>query len=214
MPISDSIPGPDQFKAALDDHPLEEIPALPGRTNHIEAGVLIPIIWDPTPRVLVTRRSDSLHEHGGEICFPGGRPEPGDADICATAIREAREELGIEDIALLGRLSSMPIYTSDYRIEPFVAQLLSGTLTPNPDEVSRILYIDLAEVVQRKTQPAQPFIWNGEQVLSPVFQVQGEKMYGATAHSFWELVKLMAPLFGTVGPDLVPLSGSGPIPYL
>ena len=94
------------LKNALSVREWEEWPALPGRTNHIRCGVVVPIrVEAGRPVVFAGARSQNLGKHAGEVCFPGGRPEPGDADFWATAQREASEELGITGLIQLGRLS-------------------------------------------------------------------------------------------------------------
>lgn len=178
-------------------------PALPGRTNHLPAGVLVPIIWDPAPTVLVTLRPDHLRSHGGEYCFPGGQPEPEDADIEATARREAHEELGLQSVRILGRLCSMPLYTSDYRLEPFVALVDENELTPDPSEVAAVRRVRLDELVARETHGGIGYEYGEHRGVSPVFKFGDRWLYGATAMTFWELVVLAAPLFGHRPPELV-----------
>lgn len=178
------------------------MPALPGRTNHIRAGVLVGLRLDPEPVCILTLRSRSLRQHGGEICYPGGRPEPGDVDLTQTALREAREELGITRVELLGRLSSIPVYTSDHRLEPVVGLVEDAVLAPDPAEVAAVYEVSLRSILQRRFIRAVPWQWGDRQWLSPVFDIEGERLYGATAHSFLELLRVIAPLVGIPVPCL------------
>ena len=87
------------------------------------ASVLVPLVQrDDGLHVLLTRRTDHLHDHAGQISFPGGRQEPEDADEVATALRETQEEIGLahHHVEVLGRL---PIYTTVTRfvVTPVVA---------------------------------------------------------------------------------------------
>ena len=73
--------------------PPRRWPALPGRTNHLEAGVLVPLVWSDQPTILAILRAADLRRHANEVAFPGGKPEPEDSDIVATALREAGNRL-------------------------------------------------------------------------------------------------------------------------
>lgn len=180
------------------------MPALPGRTNHLKSGVLLPIAWPRPgePHVIATVRAAHLRQHAGEVCFPGGRPDPGDADLEATALREAREELGISEAEVLGALSSVPLYTSDYRMFPFVARVPDAPLVINADEVAEVLELSLASVLAQATIEAIPWRHEGQSGLSPIFRAGEHVMFGATAYAMYELLVVSAPLFGRGVPPL------------
>jgi 8-oxo-dGTP pyrophosphatase MutT (NUDIX family) len=178
------------------------MPALPGRSNHIRAGVLVPLRFEPEPHCLLTLRPRRLRQHGGEICFPGGQPEAQDANLEQTALREAAEELGIDDVRVLGSLSSVPLYTSEYRLEPVVGRVGSELLRPCPQEVERVLELPLLPIFEWAHIPALAWMWGARQWVSPVFEFQGEQMFGATAHVFLELLHVIAPLVGRPVPCL------------
>ena len=198
-----SWPTPEQIRTALAAHPATDVPALPGRRNDLRAGVLVPLVWEPDPVVLLTLRGSHLRRHAGEVSFPGGSPDPLDADLQATALREAHEELGIENAEVLGRLSSMPLYTSEFRLVPFVAAVEGGELKPDPQEVAAVLRVPIRGLLEPPQQPAIPWS-DGEQVhLSPVFMVEDYAVYGGTAHTLWELLQVLAPLFGRAMPMLI-----------
>lgn len=87
-----------------------------------DASVLVPLVQrEDGLKVLLTRRTDHLHDHAGQISFPGGRKDPEDADVIATALRETEEEIGLDrlHIDVVGQL---PVYTtvSHYRVTPIV----------------------------------------------------------------------------------------------
>ncbi|HEV2754421.1 MAG TPA: CoA pyrophosphatase, partial [Actinomycetota bacterium] len=91
-----------------------------GRTD---AAVLVPLFVgdDGEPHLVFTRRRDDLRRHAGEISFPGGRRDEGEA-LVDTALREAHEEVGLppEAVRLLGALPPTPTFVSNYAIYPFV----------------------------------------------------------------------------------------------
>ncbi len=84
----------------------------PQRLDHVtlpEAAVLMPIVERPSPTLLFTRRAGHLTTHSGQVAFPGGKREATDADLYATALREAQEEIALAPQAVqpLGRLSDV-----------------------------------------------------------------------------------------------------------
>jgi 8-oxo-dGTP pyrophosphatase MutT (NUDIX family) len=184
----------DDVRSALRLHRVVDHPALPGRRNHLDAGVLVPLQWrSDGVDVLLTLRTATLSLHAGEVSFPGGRPDPGDDGLEATALREAREELGISDVDVLGPLCSMPVYTSDYRLHPFVAAVHDTTLRPQPTEVAEVLRFDVARWVQPGAIEGIPYTVKGMDGLSPLFRAGARLVFGATAHTLFELLEVLAP---------------------
>jgi 8-oxo-dGTP pyrophosphatase MutT (NUDIX family) len=186
----------DDVRSALRRHLVIHHPALPGRRNHLDAGVMVPLQWGSDGvHVLLTRRASTLSLHAGEVSFPGGRPDPEDADLEATACREAQEELGIAEVDVLGPLSSMPVYTSDYRLHPFVAAVHDETIEPQPSEVAEVLRLDVAALVGQGDIEAIPYTFKGMDGLSPLFRAGADSLvFGATAHTLLELLEVLAPL--------------------
>ena len=202
MPVS-----PEALARQLAGHPLQEWPALPGRTNHRRAGVLVALTWPAPlePVALLTLRPDRMRRHAGEISFPGGGPEPEDLDLTATALRESREELGITEARILGRLSSTPLFTSDFRLEPFVGEVPADhPLVPDPVEVAQVLHLPLAPLLAGRSIDAIPWESGDQRGLSPIFELGGHVMYGATAHVFHELLAVAALAAGLPLPPLRP----------
>lgn len=192
------------LEEALARHTLMEIPPVRGRTNHIHAGILVPIVLGERARIVLTERAHMLREHPGELCFPGGRPEPGDVDLRATALRESREEIGVRSVEVLGALSSMPLATSDHRLFPFVGIIDDTEITPSAGEVAAIHEVDVLEVL------AQPFIeaipWHrggpGHADLVPIFDVGGRVVYGGTASVLLECLGVLAGALSADRPAL------------
>ena len=198
MPIE-----PKDIQAALQKHHRQEYPALPGRTNHLKTGVLVPLIWSPEPIVVLTLRAANLRNHAGEVSFPGGKPDAQDINLEATALREASEELGIHNARVLGRLSSIPLYTSEYRLEPYVAEVNDQRPFAHNEEVEQVLYLALRGVLSRASIDGMPYVLDGVEGLSPLFFPGGHAMFGATAYCFLELLVVCAPLFELALPPLV-----------
>lgn len=200
------LPTAPALRAALAEYPLTEIPKLPGRRNHLQAGVLVPVQWAPADlQVILTERAAHLSNHPGEVSFPGGRPEAEDASIEATALREAEEEVGLRGADVLGRLSSIPLYTSDYRLEPFVAEVpADAELVADPAEVAAILRLSVRETLALPTLHGIPWEHEGTRYLSPIFELQDQLVFGGTAHALHELLQVLAPLLGAPLPPMKP----------
>lgn len=193
---------PEDVRRALEAHPRVEVPALPGRTNHMRAGVLVPLRFGGELTTVLTVRTPHLSAHAGEVSFPGGRPEAEDADLEATALREAAEELAIHDARVLGALSSIPLYTSDFRLEPYVAEVRDARLVPHPGEVERVLELSVAGLFDLPFIHGAPWEQEGQRTLSPIFEADGALVYGGTAYVLLELLTVLAPLLGRRVPEL------------
>jgi 8-oxo-dGTP pyrophosphatase MutT (NUDIX family) len=110
------------------------------------ASVLVPLVLRDHITVLLTQRTAHLNDHPGQISFPGGRVETGDADATATALRETEEEVGLaaSHIDVLGRL---PEYTTGtgFVVTPVVALIRTGfSPQPDPFEVAEVFEVPLA----------------------------------------------------------------------
>jgi 8-oxo-dGTP pyrophosphatase MutT (NUDIX family) len=110
------------------------------------ASVLIALVPRAETTVLLTQRTDHLTDHPGQISFPGGRVDPGDADAAATALREAHEEIGLE-ADFVDVLGAMPTYTTGtgFIVTPVVALVRPGfAVQPEPFEVAEVFEVPLA----------------------------------------------------------------------
>ena len=119
---------------------------LAGRTLR-SAAVLVPLVRRPDGlTVLLTRRTDHLNDHAGQVSFPGGRTDPGDADAIATALREAHEEVGLstDEVEVIGVLPAYTTVTA-YEVTPVVGLLdPPRALKVDPFEVAEVFEVPLA----------------------------------------------------------------------
>lgn len=148
------------------------------------ASVLVPIVDRADGlRVLLTRRTEHLKDHAGQISFPGGRQEEHDADVVAAALREAHEEVGLER-RYTEVLGSLPLYRtgSAFIITPVVALVDPGhTLRPNPYEVADVFEVPLSFLLDPAHHRRHAVVWEG--VRREWFSMPWDD--GAKTHFIW-----------------------------
>ena len=144
--------------------------------------------------VLLTRRSSRLSNHSGEVSFPGGRLDDGES-VTEAAMREAYEEVGIEsrDITIVGELSPIHTYVSKSFIQPLVGVIdHRPTLTLNPHEVERALWVPLIDLVRPDTFHWEWWQFDHEELRGErpmfFFHLDDETVWGATARLLHEML--------------------------
>jgi len=147
------------------------------------AAVLLPVVQRNEPSVLFTERTVRLADHGGQISFPGGKIDAGDANPAAAALREAEEEIGLarEFVEPIGYLD-IHITPFGHRIMPLLARILPGfELRLNRDEVENVFEVPLAVLMASQNHKRETLDWNGFSLDSYAMQVGSRKIWGATA---------------------------------
>jgi 8-oxo-dGTP pyrophosphatase MutT (NUDIX family) len=144
--------------------------------------------------VVLTRRSAHLRAHRGEVSFPGGGREAGDADLWATAVREAHEEVGLvpSSVERIGELDHLQTVTSRSYIVPYVGRLPGRPeLEASPDEVAAILHVPLAELLDPDVYHEER--WGLAPLEHPIFffELDGDTVWGATAAMLRNLLLLV-----------------------
>jgi 8-oxo-dGTP pyrophosphatase MutT (NUDIX family) len=158
-----------------------------------EAAVLLPLYgWPEEPGLIFTERRSDLRRHAGEVSFPGGRQDPGDTDLAATALREAQEEIALDPagVQVVGALPPVSTFITGYRIQPFVGLVsnpLELGLSPNPTEVETVLTISLARL--REGFEMRRLIRRGVPIHTPTYEVDGQMIWGATARILGDFLK-------------------------
>lgn len=160
------------------------------------AAVLVPIVTEPgvPDRLLFTERRHDLSTHAGQIAFPGGKQDAGDADAAATAVRETAEELGVEPAAVevLGLLDDVPT-PSRFVITPVVARLRGPLrLAPNPAEVASVFAaeVDALAGPERYTSGGtRTFL--GVTYEMHEYRWEPHRIWGATARMVHQLMTLL-----------------------
>jgi 8-oxo-dGTP pyrophosphatase MutT (NUDIX family) len=157
-----------------------------------DAAVLLALYgWPEAPGLIFTERRADLRRHAGEISFPGGRRDEGDADLVATALREAQEEIALapEAVELAGALPPTSTFVTGYRIHPFVGRVASPgelSLAPNPAEVETVLTLPLD--LLREGYAMRRLVRRGVPLHTPTYEAEGRLIWGATARILGDLL--------------------------
>jgi 8-oxo-dGTP pyrophosphatase MutT (NUDIX family) len=157
----------------------------------VRAANLVPLHEkDGVPHLLLTRRPKHMRKHPGQLAVPGGRIEPGE-DALAAALREAREEIGLQpaDVEVLGRLSEALVLVSAYRLTPWVASVpYPYPYVADPREVEEILHVPLSALERPGAHRVERLAAYGLEVDVHFFDLGGDVLWGATARIVWELL--------------------------
>jgi len=167
---------------------------LPSNTTLREAAVLIGLIERPAGlHVLLTRRTDGLRQHAGQVSFPGGVVDADDADALTAALREAHEEIGLPPARVqpLGWLDPLVTITG-YRVLPVVAKIDPGFVpVPHPAEVADVFEVALDFLLNpehlRKTSWKVAGRVRHVLEFSEYPDAPGQRIWGATASILFNL---------------------------
>ncbi|WP_280567379.1 CoA pyrophosphatase [Chromohalobacter sp. 296-RDG] len=154
------------------------------------AAVLLAIVERREPTLVLTRRAGHLAQHGGQVAFPGGKVEPEDADLWATALREAHEEIALPParVARLGRLSDI---TSRYGIcvTPFVGLIPPGLpLVPDHNELDTIFEVPLAWFLEDRRSHTDVIRHGKHTYYVPSYAYANHVIWGLSAMMLVELL--------------------------
>ncbi|HLW74375.1 MAG TPA: CoA pyrophosphatase [Gammaproteobacteria bacterium] len=173
---------PDDFspRRVLGDLPPGFLPKQPWKP----ASVLLPLVAHlEAPTVLLTRRTEQLQDHAGQVSFPGGGREARDADPVETALRETEEEIGLarRHVEVVGFLRGYLTITG-YAVTPVVGLVQPGAkLAIDPLEVAEVFEVPLAFLADPRNREIQTRELGGKDVGFYVFRYAGHSIWGATA---------------------------------
>jgi 8-oxo-dGTP pyrophosphatase MutT (NUDIX family) len=163
------------------------------------AGVLVPLCErGGEVTVVLARRSERVPHHKGQICFPGGSRDPGDADLFATALREAGEELGIrgENVELIGAMDPVPTVTGFF-IQPYVVKIPAETRFSLDDfEMEEVFEVPLSVFSEYDRYRCAEATFLGKEDKVYFFDYGPHTIWGATAkilHRLAELTRGISP---------------------
>ncbi|WP_369052668.1 NUDIX hydrolase [Kineococcus terrestris] len=184
-PLAAALPGLRAEDVGWPEHRLDD------GADARDAAVLVLFADGPAgPEVLLTERAGTLRQHSGQVAFPGGRADPGDADPAATALREAAEETGLDPagVDVVGQVPALLLSHSRHAVTPVVAHWRApGPVgVRDPAEVSRVERVPLAEL---HAPGARRRLRGPGGYTGPAFAVRGLLVWGFTAEV---LVRVLA----------------------
>ena len=172
---------------------------MPDRTTYPEARLASALLLlypgdRGSPTIPLTKRHGGLRAHPGEISLPGGRVEPGDASREATARREAREEIGLDDsvVRIAGHLDDIWIPASNHELRAFVATAAQRPLLRADEvEVEAIIELPLAAILTDEIVSDEEIEVRGGRLRAAVYRYSGERIWGATARVLSTFVSVL-----------------------
>lgn len=165
-----------------------------GTPNAKPASVLVPLyVRDRELWTLFTKRSEAVENHKGQISFPGGMEALDDASPWDTAIREAEEEIGVPQKAILklGELPEVVTFTG-FRIRPFVGAIpYPFEIRKNPGEVDSVIEMPIRVLLGPTLVEERGVKWKGRTIPTPVYHVKNHVIWGATAFLLASLLEAL-----------------------
>ena len=165
--------------------------------NSTPAAVLILLyLEDNEIYFFLTKRTDELKHHKGQISFPGGTQE-GNEKLIDTALRETQEEIGINktSISIIGTITPLFVPVTGFMIYPFIGYSLNK-LNPKPDpvEVATIFSVNISDLLNKENQTTEKRNIRGYDVQVPYFKLNDYQVWGATSmilSEFRDLIKFI-----------------------
>lgn len=188
--IAERLAGPVPAPTPEDRHIVEPAPG----AKVTFAAVLVPLVNHAgRVQVLFTQRTPHLDDHAGQISFPGGRVEAGDASREETALRETEEEIGLsrERIALLGKLPDYEM-PSGFRITPVVGWIEAPfQLKLDPYEVAETFEAPLEHFLEARNYERREYRFKGRHRHYVAIPFEGRYIWGATAAMLYSLCRML-----------------------
>jgi len=160
-------------------------------------GAVLLLLYEREGRLvlLLTRRTQTVETHKGQVSLPGGAREPQDHDFAQTALRETCEELGIpgKTVEVLGALTPLYIPPSRFCVYPYVGYVSHAyPLRPDANEVAEVIEVPLEYLLDPATREVEVHFRDNQRFQVPVYRVANQKVWGATAMILAEFLAMLS----------------------
>jgi 8-oxo-dGTP pyrophosphatase MutT (NUDIX family) len=161
----------------------------------VTAAVLLPLFHkEGRIHVLLTKRSDMVEHHRGEISFPGGKLDPTDPDLLSCALRETAEELGVapQHVRVVGELDDFYTVATQYHVVPFVGLIpYPYEFRPSAREIAGLIAPPLEIFFDAERRSEEKWLFKGEEITVVFYRWEGHTIWGATARILNHFVELL-----------------------
>lgn len=180
-----------RLRERLGSTPARDLPP----HSYKRAAVLVPIFeTHGSAHLLLTKRTDKVEHHKGQISFPGGGEEPGDTSLLDTALRETYEEIGLEpsSVEIWGRLDETETVVSGFAITPFVGKIPPpDDLRPNPNEIDQVIVVPLSLFLNPAQRRVERVVREGQEWEMIFFDYPPHVIWGATARIITSMLRVL-----------------------
>ncbi|SEO09677.1 8-oxo-dGTP pyrophosphatase MutT, NUDIX family [Salinihabitans flavidus] len=194
-PLAPVIAALTRESGASSDFDLNPEMTLPPARRLRPAGVLVAFtLRAGVPHVILTKRASHLKHHPGQIAFPGGKQDEGDADVIATALREAEEEIGLppDRVEILGHLPNHETVTA-FNMTPVLGRITDHfEIRPEPGEVDEVFFVPFHHLSDPARYSVQARRWQGRWRYYQTIPYGPYYIWGATARVLYGLAQRMA----------------------
>ena len=193
--ILKGLPGTEiQWQMASSDRFVKNFPRIPGKDARIAAVLILLYPDNGSIHTVFMQRLDYKGIHGGQISFPGGKKEPEDENVVHTALREAHEEIGVDNtkVRVIETLTPLFIPVSNMIVTPVIGWINEKPVfNHQPEEVVFLIDADLKRLLDPSIVKTKPIEIKGEMIEVKYFDYEGNMIWGATAMILNELLIIL-----------------------
>jgi len=167
-------------------------------TSRISSAVIVPVYFkNGEYHILFTKRTETLRHHTGQISFPGGTREPSDKTLLDTALRECREEIGLDpgDVEILGEFEHFPTLETRFVIKPFIASIpCPYEFRIDPVEVDYLIEAPISVLLDKHNLRRETETLDGSPISTYFYNCDGKIIWGATARILTQFLDIYSEI--------------------